>query len=88
VVENGEGPARVELSATSEETGQSEIVVDAALSGPAMNIAFNVRYLREVLDVIRTPSVVLEANAHNTPAMICPAGSSHFQHIVMPMHVG
>ena len=88
VMENGEGPARVELSATSEETGQSEIVVDASLSGPALEIAFNVRYLREILDVIKTPNVILEANAKNTPAMVCPAGSGSFEHIVMPMHVG
>ena len=88
VMENDEGPARVELSATSEETGQSEIVVDASLSGPALEIAFNVRYLREILDVIKTPNVILEANAKNTPAMVCPAGSHNFEHIVMPMHVG
>ena len=84
--ENG-GPARVELSAQSEETGQSEVQVDANLSGPPITIAFNVRYLREVLDVISTPNVVLEANAKNTPAMLCPAGDNTFQHIVMPMHV-
>ena len=81
------GPARVELSAVTEETGQSEIVVDASLTGPEMQIAFNVKYLREVLDVIKTPNVVLEANAKNTPAMICQAGDSSFQHIIMPMHV-
>ncbi|NSW52789.1 MAG: DNA polymerase III subunit beta [Anaerolineae bacterium] len=84
--ENG-GPARVQLSAQSEETGQSEIVVDAALSGPELQIAFNVKYLREALDVINTPNVILEANAKNTPAMLCPAGDNSFQHIVMPMHV-
>jgi DNA polymerase-3 subunit beta len=86
IPENG-GPARVELSAVSEETGQSEIVVDASLSGPELQIAFNVKYLREALDVIGTPNVILEANAKNTPAMLCPAGDNSFQHIVMPMHV-
>lgn len=87
VMQEDGGPARVELSAQSEETGQSEIVVDASLTGPELQIAFNVRYLREVLDIIQTPNVVLEVNAKNTPAMICPAGDNSFQHIIMPMHV-
>jgi DNA polymerase-3 subunit beta len=52
-----------------------------------LQIAFNVKYLREALDVIGTPNVILEANAKNTPAMLCPAGDNSFQHIIMPMHV-
>jgi hypothetical protein len=35
-------------------------VVDASIEGPSLLIAFNVRFLREVLDVIKTPNVALE----------------------------
>ncbi|MBN2047194.1 MAG: DNA polymerase III subunit beta [Anaerolineaceae bacterium] len=84
---NGGGPGKVEISAQSEETGQSEIEVDAAITGPGLEIAFNVRYLREVLDVLGTPNAVLEMNAKNTPAMISPAGDNQFKHVIMPMHV-
>src|SRR5512133_2001084 len=54
---------QVEISAQTEETGKSDIPVDATIEGPGLQIAFNVKFLREVLDVIQTPSVALETNA-------------------------
>lgn len=83
-----EGPGTVELSSQSEETGSSDIVVDANVEGSGLVIAFNVRFMREVLDVIRTPNVVLETNANNTPGMLRPVGDENFQHVIMPMHLG
>lgn len=81
-------PGQVEISAQSEQTGSAEVQVDATIDGPMMSIAFNVRFLREVLDVIKTPSVALECNASNTPALIKPVGDEDFLHVIMPMHLG
>ncbi|MDO9086808.1 MAG: DNA polymerase III subunit beta [Anaerolineaceae bacterium] len=83
-----EGPGIVEISAQSEETGNSEVQIDANIDGDGLLIAFNVRYLREVLDVIKTPSVALETNANNTPATLKPIGEDEFVHVIMPMHLG
>jgi len=85
---NEEGPGSVEVSAQSEETGNSEVMVDANITGSGLVIAFNVRYLREVLDVIKSPSVALETNANNTPGVIRPVGNEDFIHVIMPMHLG
>ncbi|NMC53766.1 MAG: DNA polymerase III subunit beta [Chloroflexi bacterium] len=88
-IQNGEeGPGSVEVSAQSEETGNSEVMVDANITGGGLVIAFNVRYLREVLDVIKSPSVALETNANNTPGVIKAVGSEDFTHVIMPMHLG
>ena len=51
-------------------------------------IAFNVRFLREVLEVIKTPNLALETNDHNTPGLIRPVGDESFLHVIMPMHLG
>lgn len=83
-----DGPGVVEISSQSEETGTSEVQLDANIDGDGLLIAFNVRYLREVLDVIKTPNVVLETNANNTPATIKPIGEEGFIHVIMPMHLG
>jgi DNA polymerase-3 subunit beta len=83
-----EGPGIVEISAQSEETGNSEVQIDANIDGDGLLIAFNVRYLREVLDIIKTPSVALETNANNTPATLKPIGEDEFVHVIMPMHLG
>jgi DNA polymerase-3 subunit beta len=81
-------PGTVELSATAEQTGSSEIAVDASIDGVPLLIAFNVRYLREVLEIIKTADVSLETNAANTPAMIKMVGDDRFLHVIMPMHLG
>ena len=83
-----DGPGIVELSAQSEETGNSEVQIDANIDGDGLLIAFNVRYLREVLDVVKTPSIALETNANNTPATLKPIGDEEFVHVIMPMHLG
>jgi len=87
IVPKGDAPGEVELSAQTEETGSSDVKVDATIDGPQLVIAFNVRYLREVLDVVRSPNVAIETNANNTPAMVHPVGDDGFQHVIMPMHL-
>ncbi len=84
---HGDAPGEMEISAQTEETGNSEVKLDATIDGPQLVIAFNVRFLREVLDVIHTPNVALETNANNTPALIRPVGDEEFQHVIMPMHL-
>jgi DNA polymerase-3 subunit beta len=81
-------PGVVEITAQTEETGTNEVKVDATIDGPSLLIAFNVKFLREVLDVVKTPSVALETNANNTPALIKPIGDENFVHVIMPMHLG
>jgi DNA polymerase-3 subunit beta len=88
ILTGADQPGKVELSAQSEETGSSEVMIDAAIDGAGMVIAFNVVFLREVLDVIKTPSIALETNANNTPAMVRPVGDEEFIHVIMPMHLG
>lgn len=85
---NTERPGQVEISAQSEETGSNETVVDATIDGPGMVLAFNVRFLREVLEVIKTPNLALETNDHKSPARVQPVGDENFLHVIMPMHLG
>lgn len=83
-----EGPGKVEINAQTEETGKSDISVEANIEGSPLLIAFNVRFLREVLDVIHSPNVALETNANNSPGVIRPVGDEDFVHVIMPMHLG
>ena len=81
-------PGTVEFSTQSEEMGSGEVVVDANIEGPELLIAFNVRYLSEVLEVIGTPNTIIETNANNTPGLLSPVGNDNFRHVIMPMHLG
>ncbi|MFM8320330.1 MAG: DNA polymerase III subunit beta [Chloroflexota bacterium] len=85
-------PGTVEISGQSEETGFNQNVVDASIEGQKQLVAFNVRFLREVLDVVRTPNVALETTADNLPGVVRPVGGTdaqgEFLHVIMPMHLG
>ncbi len=81
-------PGAVEISAQSEETGSNETIVAATIEGIGLLIAFNVKYMREVLEVIKSPNVALETSAANAPGVIRPVGDDNFLHVIMPMHLG
>ena len=82
----GEKSSLLEISARSEQTGSSEVMVDASVDGVPLLISFNIRYLREALEVIKTPTVSLETNAVHTPGLLRPIGDDNFTHIIMPIN--
>jgi DNA polymerase-3 subunit beta len=81
-------PGVVEITGQSEETGYNQNTVDATVEGPNQLIAFNVKYLRDVLEVIKTPNVALETTSDTSPGVIRPVGDDNFTHVIMPMHLG
>ncbi len=81
-------PSEVEISANSEETGSNETIVEATVDGIPLLIAFNVKFLREVLEIIKSPNVAIETSASNAPGVVKPVGDDNFLHVIMPMHLG
>ena len=81
-------PSELEISAMSEETGKNETIVEATVDGGGVLIAFNVKFLREALEVIKTPTVAIEMTAANAPGVLRPVGDENFLHVIMPMHLG
>ena len=78
----------MEVSATAAETGSNETIVDATIEGDAIEIAFNVRFLVDVLSVIDTPNVAIETTSASSPGVVRPVGRDDFLHVIMPMHLG
>jgi DNA polymerase III subunit beta len=81
-------PGTVEISANAAERGSSQSFVDAAIGGPEMQIAFNARYLSDVLGVLKTPTVMLGLNGPNQAGVVRAAGSEEYTHVIMPMVIG
>jgi DNA polymerase-3 subunit beta len=81
-------PGQVVISATSAETGDNVAELDATVDGTAVEIAFNVKYLVDVLNVIDTPNVALETASPSSPGLIRPVGREDFLSVIMPMHIG
>ena len=85
---DGGEPGQLEISARAAERGDTESIVDAAIDGPEMQIAFNSRYLADVLGVIREGRVALGLNGPNQAGVIRVTGSDQYSHVIMPMVIG
>jgi DNA polymerase-3 subunit beta len=84
--EGGTGKAIV--SAKSESVGDNQDEVDAVLlEGGESKIAFNSRYLQEVLAVFERGQVALETTTPSSPGVFKPTESDDYVHVVMPMFV-
>jgi DNA polymerase-3 subunit beta len=81
-------PGHVVIAASAAETGDNVAELDATVEGEAVEIAFNVKYLVDALNVIDTPNVALETNAPTSPGVIRPVGRDDYLCVVMPMHIG
>lgn len=81
-------PGQVEVSATAAETGHNEATVDATVEGVPIEIAFNVKYLLDVLNVIDSENVALETTTSTSPGVIRPVGRNDYLYVAMPMHLG
>ncbi len=80
-------PGKMSVSARSEELGDDVGEIDATVEGEEAKIAFNGKYLTDVLSVIREPQVVLETTNPSSPGVIRPVGVDNYIHVVMPMFV-
>ncbi len=88
IVPGGElAPGRVTLTATSAEVGDNVGEIDAVIEGEEMEIAFNAKYLIDVLSVVDAAQVALETTTASSPGVIKPVGSEDFTHVIMPMHI-
>jgi DNA polymerase-3 subunit beta len=63
-------------------------VVDGTIEGEPIEIAFNVRFLVDVLSTLNTPNVALETTNSSSPGLIRAVGNDDFIHVIMPMHLG
>ena len=80
-------PGKLTISARSEEIGEDEGDIDAAVSGDEAKIAFNGKYLTDVLGIIDQSQVALEVTNPSSPGVIHPVGVDNYTHVIMPMFV-
>lgn len=85
--ESGEG-GQLRVSARSEEVGDNLDELDIEqMEGDESKIAFNVRYLQEIVNVLGRGKVALEVTNSSSPGVFRPADSAQYVHVVMPMYV-
>jgi DNA polymerase-3 subunit beta len=80
-------PGKISISARSEEIGEDTGELDAIVQGGEAKIAFNGKYLMDVLGVIKEQQVALEVTNPTSPGVFRPVGAENYVHVIMPMFV-
>mgnify|MGYP001320419605 FL=1 len=81
-------PGFATVSAQAAEAGDNEDYLEARIEGPAAHIAFNGRYLSDVLAVIHGSEIALEMTTPNAAGVLRPVGDDSYTHVIMPMVIG
>jgi len=80
-------PGKMNISARAEEVGDNMGEIDALIDGEGAKIAFNAKYLSDVLSVLDEKQVALETTTSSSPGVLRPVGTDNYIHVVMPMFV-
>lgn len=80
------GPGKLTVSARADEIGDNQGEIDAKVEGDASRIAFNSRYLQDVLNAL-SGEVKLEMTSPSSQGVFRPVGDDAYVHVVMPMFV-
>lgn len=84
--ENG-GDGSVAVSSRAEEMGDNKGVVIAKVEGEESKIAFNARFLTDVLNVMRGDDVIVETTTPSSPGLFRSDKLTGYSHVIMPMYV-
>ena len=89
VVKLSSDPAagQLAISADAQDVGSGSEALAAEVSGEAIQIAFNVRYVLDGLKAMGSERVELRCNAPTTPVVLSPLDEPAFTYLVMPVQI-
>ena len=75
------------IAANAADVGDNVNQIDAVIEGEALTVAFNVKYIGEVLNVIHSNQVALELLGPAQPGVVKPLDGTDYLHVMMPMSI-
>ncbi|HEY8677817.1 MAG TPA: DNA polymerase III subunit beta [Candidatus Dormibacteraeota bacterium] len=78
---------KLTLTANTSEVGQNIADVEAKIEGQDLQVAFNSKYLLDVLAILGTDEVQLGFTGPLNPGIIRPVGKDDYLYIIMPVRV-
>ncbi len=81
------GKGSIKVFANAPQTGENTVEVDAEVSGEEGEIAFNVRYLLDLLANVQEEEMVLEMTTSTSPGVFKVKDDPTFLHLIMPIRV-
>lgn len=77
----------IRIMSQAEELGSNESRVNASIEGEETRIAFNSKFLNEILSVLDGDEVEIETMSPSSPGVFRSTANSGYLHIIMPMFV-
>jgi DNA polymerase-3 subunit beta len=81
----GEAGDGISITAHAADIGDNADAVEAAVEGQATTIAFNARYLIDVLSNLDAETVALELSGPLAPGVVKGIGKDDYVHVIMPV---
>jgi len=75
-----------EIKTKNNDVGENNSILDAAITGDAIEINFNYKYIVDSFQSIDSDSLTLSFNGMNKPMIIFPVSDQSFRYLVMPMN--
>ena len=77
----------IKVSANNPEKEEASDDIKAEYSGETIEVGFNVNYLIDVLNVIKTKKVQIKLKDANSSALLSPENDSSASYVVMPLRL-
>jgi DNA polymerase-3 subunit beta len=78
---------KLTLTANTSEVGQNVANVQATIEGEDLQVAFNSKYMLDVLSILGTDEVKLGFTGPLNPGVVRPVGKDDYLYIIMPVRV-
>ena len=75
------------LVTSNSENGDMEEKMEVATEGKDLTIAFNVRYITDVLKALSDDEVFMRFNSNVSPCVVCPTEGDSYLYLVLPVRV-
>jgi len=80
-------PKKLEVIAVSPQLGDNTSKLEAVLSGEELEIAFNAKFILDVLQIMDSEKLSLELAGSLSPGIIKPAKDPNYLYIIMPLRM-
>ncbi len=77
---------KCQIKTKNNDVGENTTILDSAITGEAVDINFNYKYIIDCFQSIDSDSVSLVFSGLNKPVVITPVSDTSFRYIVMPMN--
>jgi len=77
----------IKVSSLAETSGENESIISANVEGELLEIAFNSKYLVDLLNSVKVTTIELKTNGSTAPCLINTPELKEFTHIIMPLQI-